>query len=105
MADGTVIWDLPGGQTYVTTPGSALLFPALCTPTGELPLAPAPPTRCANREGMMPLRASTRAENRAHYIAQERRHNHQARQTPQTSWATTQPTPPDHPPDDEPPPF
>ncbi|MGB9302481.1 MAG: HNH endonuclease signature motif containing protein, partial [Mycobacterium sp.] len=34
LPDGTVIWDLPGGQTYVTTPGSALLFPALCTPTG-----------------------------------------------------------------------
>ncbi|WP_152330653.1 HNH endonuclease signature motif containing protein, partial [Mycobacterium tuberculosis] len=34
LPDGTVIWTLPGNQTYVTTPGSALLFPALCTPTG-----------------------------------------------------------------------
>ncbi len=33
LPDGTVIWTLPGNQTYVTTPGSALLFPALCTPT------------------------------------------------------------------------
>ncbi|GAB5018494.1 hypothetical protein JHV675_51890 [Mycobacterium avium subsp. hominissuis] len=23
------------GRTYVTTPGSALLFPSLCVPTGE----------------------------------------------------------------------
>jgi hypothetical protein len=97
-----VIWDLPGGQTYVTTPGSALLFPALCTPTGTLPLGPPPQDRCTYREAMMPLRASTRAQNRARYIADERRRNRQARQT---SPATTQPTPPQHPPDDEPPPF
>jgi type I restriction enzyme R subunit len=25
-----VIWTLPNGQTYVTTPGGALLFPAQC---------------------------------------------------------------------------
>jgi hypothetical protein len=89
----------------VTTPGSALLFPALCTPTGALPLGPPPQGRCTNCEAMMPLRASTRAENRARYIADERRRNHQARQTPQTSPATTQFTPTEHPPDDEPPPF
>ncbi len=103
-----MIWDLPGGQTYVTTPGSALLFPALCTPTGALPLGPPPQNRCTYREAMMPLRATTRAQNRARYIADERRHNHQARQAQQareTSPATTQPTPPSRPPDDEPPPF
>jgi hypothetical protein len=105
LPDGTVIWDLPGGQTYVTTPGSALLFPALCVPTGALPLGPPPQGRCTYREAMMPLRATTRAQNRARYIADERRHNHQARQTPQTRPATTQPTPTNHPPDDEPPPF
>ena len=33
LADGTVIWALPGQQTYVTTPGSALLFPSLMAPT------------------------------------------------------------------------
>jgi hypothetical protein len=37
LPDGTVIWDLPGGQTYVTTPGSALLFPTLCAPTADAP--------------------------------------------------------------------
>jgi hypothetical protein len=103
-----VIWDLPGGHTYVTTPGSALLFPSLCTPTGELPLTAAPTGRCTNREAMMPRRASTRAQNRARYIAEERRQNHQARQarqTPQTSWTATQLTSTGRPPDDDPPPF
>ena len=37
IADGTVIWTLPDGQIHVTTPGSALLFPALRAPTGTLP--------------------------------------------------------------------
>ena len=37
LPDGTVIWLLPDGHTYVTTPGSALLFPSLCAPTGDLP--------------------------------------------------------------------
>jgi hypothetical protein len=35
--DGTVIWTSPSGQTYVTIPGSALLFPSLCAPTEDLP--------------------------------------------------------------------
>jgi hypothetical protein len=30
LPDATVIWTSPSGQTYVTTPGSALLFPSLC---------------------------------------------------------------------------
>jgi alpha-beta hydrolase superfamily lysophospholipase len=112
--DGTVIWDLPGGQTYVTTAGSALLFPSLCTPTGELPLAKTVNPRCGHREAMMPLRDSTRAQNRARYIAAERKHSrdtrlaHQSRQdreARQTSRATTQVTTPRHPPDDDEPPF
>jgi Domain of unknown function (DUF222) len=111
LPDGTVIWDLPGGQTYVTTAGSALLFPSLCTPTGELPLAKTVNPRCAHREAMMPLRDSTRAQNRARYIAAERKHSrdtrlaHQARQDRETSRATTQVTTPSHPPDDDEPPF
>ena len=80
LPDGTIIWTLPSGQTYITTPGSALLFPALCAPTGDLP-QPQPPDeqRCAERTAMMPLRATTRAQNRAHYIAAERHHNQQIR--------------------------
>ena len=32
-----MIWTAPSGHTYVTTPGSALLFPALAVSTGDLP--------------------------------------------------------------------
>ncbi len=103
LPDGTLIWRLPDGHTYVTTPGSALLFPSLCTPTGDLP-APTPPAnaeRCAERTAMMPLRTKTRAQNRAHRIATERRQNHDARLIAQS--AQTGPAPPDT--DDDPPPF
>ncbi len=80
LPDATVIWTAPGGQIYVTTPGSALLFPTLCVPTGE-PQSPAAPRaeHCADRTAMMPLRRSTRAENRAHRVAAERRQNRQTR--------------------------
>jgi hypothetical protein len=82
LPDGTVIWRLPDGHTYVTTPGSALLFPSLCAPTGELPRPAADATeRCGERTAMMPLRTTTRAQNRAHRIATERRHNRQTRLT------------------------
>jgi hypothetical protein len=73
LPDGTVIWTLPGAQRYVTTPGSALLFPALCVPTGPLPTPTAPSTEpSGDRTAMMPKRRRTRAENRAAYIARER---------------------------------
>ena len=36
LPDGTVILNSPSGKTYVTTPGSALLFPSLCVPTGDV---------------------------------------------------------------------
>jgi len=78
LPDGTVIWRSPAEQTYVTTPGSALLFPSLCAPTGEL--APPTPTRagrCAEPTAMMPKRRRTRAQNRANYIADQRRNNRQ----------------------------
>lgn len=103
MPYGTVIWTLPGEQTYVTTPGSALQFTSLCTPTGELPSRdPAGADRCCDRMAM-PLRTITRAQNRAHRISTERHHNRQSRlavQRVQTCLAP--PVPAD---DDEPPPF
>jgi Domain of unknown function (DUF222) len=81
LPDGTLIWTSPSGQTYVTTPASALLFPALCAPTGEL--APPKPTSagssCADRTAMMPKRRRTRAQNRGSYIATERRRNQRTR--------------------------
>ncbi len=102
LPDGTVIWTLPDGHTYVTTPGSALLFPTLCAPIGK---APTPDRargndRCGDRTAMMPLRTATRAQNRAHRIAAERYHNRQTRLAAQV--AQTGPPTPDP---DEPPPF
>jgi len=97
LPDATLIWTAPSGQTYITTPGSALLFPQLCTPTTTLNPSPHRPP-CANRTAMMPRRQRTRAQNRARYIATERRHNHQARHA-----VSCGPAPP--PADDEPPPF
>ena len=99
LPDATVIWRLPDGHTYVTTPGSALLFPSLCAPTGHLP-ATAAVERCGERTAMMPLRTRTRAQNRAQRIATERHHNRQTRLATQP--APAGPAPPD---DDEPPPF
>ena len=104
LPDGTLILTSPSGHTYVTTPGSALLFPGLCRLTGGAPAPHAnPPTDyCGDRTAMMPKRVRTRAQNRAHRVATERRQNRQARQA--THAAQTGPAPPDHD-GDEPPPF
>ncbi len=82
LPDGTLILASPSGQVYVTTPGSALLFPSLCLATGAIPAAEAdpPPDYCADRTAMMPRRRRTRAQNRAARIATERMHNREARQ-------------------------
>jgi hypothetical protein len=81
LADGTLIFTSPTRQTYVTTPGSALLFPSLCYAVGGIPSPEADPPRdyCAQRTAMMPKRRRTRAQNRAARIAAERRHNRDAR--------------------------
>jgi len=36
LTDGTVIWTIPGAQTYTTYPGSRLPFPTLCEPTAPV---------------------------------------------------------------------
>ena len=98
LPDGTLIWTSPSGQTYVTTPGSALLFPSLCVPA-VAPVAPAAvsaQTRCADRAAMVPKRRRTRAQNRANYIAAERRHNRVLREPPKPVPVVA---------NDEPPPF
>jgi hypothetical protein len=102
LADGTLIFTAPTGHTYLTTPGSALLFPSLCYAVGGMPTPEAipPPDYCAQRTAMMPTRRRTRAQNRAHRIATERRHNRDARLA--THAAQTGPAPPE---DDDPPPF
>ena len=104
LPDGTVIWLLPDGRTYVTTPGSALLFPTLCEPTGDLPSFDTDGTqpRCGDRTAMMPKRHRTRAQNRAHRINAERRQNHNAREAQLVSYLG--PAPPGGS-DAEPPPF
>ncbi len=99
LADGTLILTSPAGQTYVTTPGSALLFPSLCRSVGGLPTPeadPPPDDYCAERSAMMPKRRRTRTQDRAYRVATERRQNREARLAAQPGPA---------PPDDDPPPF
>ncbi|MCI4676876.1 HNH endonuclease signature motif containing protein [Candidatus Mycolicibacterium alkanivorans] len=94
LPDGTVIWTAPSGHTYVTTPGSALLFPSLTVPTGDLPV---PSKRaeddCGERAAMMPKRRRSRRQERTAGIRAERAGNRRRRD----------PVPPQ--PGDEPPPF
>ena len=109
LPDGTLILTSPGGDTHVTTPGSALLFPSLCHAVGGMPAPEAqtpPEDYCAERTAMMPKRRRTRTQDRTYRVAAERRANHRARTAHQTTdyfaHADSRP-PPD--PDDEPPPF
>jgi hypothetical protein len=106
LPDGTVIFTLPDGQTYVTTPGSALLFPSLCAATGMLAMPERADDRCADRTAMMPKRRRTRAQNRTQRVTaerQENRHTRQARQQARDAFYTELLSP-DHG-DGEPPPF
>ncbi len=70
--DGTIVWTSPSGHTYTTHPGSRLLFPTLCLPTGKLSAAPAVSRPNDNRTLMMPTRRRTRTQDRAHRINTER---------------------------------
>ncbi|HZC92163.1 MAG TPA: HNH endonuclease signature motif containing protein [Mycobacterium sp.] len=112
LPDGTLILTSPSGQTYVTTPGSALLFPSLCQATGSIaaPEVDTPADHCGQRTAMMPKRPKTRAQNRAHRITTERHRNRDSRVTrhrartyaSSADWInSTSPGPPD----DDPPPF
>ena len=99
LADGTLIVTSPAGQTYVTTPGSALLFPSLCYAVGGMPTVeadPHPQDYCAERTAMMRRRTRTRAQHDATRVATERRHNRQARQAQHASqaWDSEPATPP-----------
>jgi Domain of unknown function (DUF222) len=98
LPDGTLILTSPGGPTYVTTPGSALLFPSLCLAVGGMPTPEAAPPQeyCGQRSAMMPKRRRTRTQDRAARVATERSRNRQARQAAHA---------PPGDPDDDPPPF
>jgi hypothetical protein len=73
--DGTIIWTSPAGQTYLTQPGSAVLFPRLCAPTATAPIDPIADGTSADRGVMMPRRRRTRAQDRHYRIEVERRRN------------------------------
>jgi hypothetical protein len=106
LPDGTLILTSPAGHTYVTTPGSALLFPSLARAVGGIPAPEVDPPAdyCSERTAMMPKRRRSRAQDRAHRVATERRHNHQARQARKAVPASyAGPAPPDV--ADDPPPF
>jgi hypothetical protein len=78
LPDGTIIWTSPHGQTYVTEPGSKLLFPSLCTPTAPVTITDevAEQARAQNNPGLtMPRRQRTRAQDRAQRIIDDRRLN------------------------------
>jgi hypothetical protein len=78
LPDGTIIWTAPDGQNYTTTPGSRLLFPELCQPTA--PVVPVDvPARPAHSAGLrMPRRGTTRTQDRARRINDEREINRTA---------------------------
>jgi Domain of unknown function (DUF222) len=104
LPDGTIILTSPAGKTYVTTPGSALLFPSLCAPTGDLPTIDPPRNSCGDRTAMMPKRRRTRQQDRARRVSTERRQNRLARTVRRsTSMSYLGPAPPGS--DDDPPPF
>jgi hypothetical protein len=69
--DGTVVWRSPSGQHYRTTPGSKLLIPALCAPTGTLTL-PKQSDGSQYRGMKMPKRPETRATSQLRRILAER---------------------------------
>jgi hypothetical protein len=71
-SDGRVIWTSPTGQKYTTCPGSRLLFPKLCLPTGELPSVLDVRRPPGDRGLMMPKRRRTREQDRARRIDAER---------------------------------
>ena len=81
LRDGTIIWTSPAGETYTTTPGSALLFPALCEPTAALPPVAEPRRQCcSDPAAAMPERATTRTQNRTQHREAERRLNRHHRE-------------------------
>jgi hypothetical protein len=105
LPDGTVIWTAPTGSTYTTQPGSKLLVPALCSPTGDLPPPRSRQQLHTSRGAMMPIRQRTRAADRLQRINAERRQNRQARLARRAQMVSyfAEQTPTSD--DDEPPPF
>lgn len=78
LPDGTVIWTTPSGRTYRTTPGSALLIPTLCAPTGTPTSVGPQETVSPHRGTKMPRRTRTRTADRHRRITAERQRNDNA---------------------------
>lgn len=68
--DGTIVWTAPTGKTYVTYPGSRILFPTWDTTTSRVRVRPPASTR--EHGLMMPTRRRTRAADRSYRISCER---------------------------------
>lgn len=103
LPDGVVIWNSPSGHTYVTTPGSALFFPGLCSPTARVEVSKTLDDARGGRDAKMPRRRRTRAQNRAAAVAKERAHNQAMRQKHRREnhsylMGSTRPAPADEPP-------
>ncbi len=77
LPDGTIIWTSPRGRTYITEPGSKLLFPSLCMPTAPVTVSDEARTKAGQHNpGLtMPRRQRTRAQDRAQRITEDRRLN------------------------------
>jgi len=69
-----VIWTAPTGHIYRTEPGSKLLIPTLCAPTGTLNVVRRH-NDSTGRGAMMPRRQRTRTVDRHRRILAERRQN------------------------------
>jgi hypothetical protein len=84
LRDGTAIWTSPAAERYITHPGSAIIFPSLCAPTGPLPPIPDQPRTPdgGDKTAKMPRRQRTRAQQRAAAILAERRANREHRIDP-----------------------
>jgi hypothetical protein len=106
LPDGTVIWTSPNGQTFITYPGSRLLFPSLCRPTAPVG-TPVDARKAGPSHGLkMPRRKTTRAQDRAKRIDAERARNQELRESTgndcDDAYFPSRPPPPG---DDDPPPF
>ncbi|GAB7070181.1 hypothetical protein H7J06_07265 [Mycobacterium hodleri] len=73
LDDGTIVWTAPDGRTHVTTPSSRLLFPELSQPTRTVQVSGVPARHASGLT--MPRRKTTRAQDRARRVADEREVN------------------------------
>ncbi|KRE34507.1 hypothetical protein ASG82_19905 [Mycobacterium sp. Soil538] len=71
LPDGTIVITAPTGHVYRTEAHGGILFPGLAVPTATV--ATTTPTEGVGRTAMMPMRTTTREQDRRERIRQERR--------------------------------